>query len=89
MNSRLKAKPDEIRTRRVFAPRRVQATRHILTLVSANPIPVHLQDHSTPKSRRLGCRRHCKCFSGGLSPGERSRIRATWQSSLPMSRPNR
>jgi hypothetical protein len=33
MNSRLKAKPDELRTRRVFAPRSVQATKHIITFV--------------------------------------------------------
>ena len=33
MNRVLNAKPDEVRTRRVFAPRRVQATKHIITFV--------------------------------------------------------
>ena len=33
MNSVLKTKPEEFRPRRVFAPRRVQATKHIITFV--------------------------------------------------------
>ena len=33
MNKLLNAKPDEFTARRVFAPRRVQATRHIITFV--------------------------------------------------------